>query len=73
MAAELKPLWRLLRDELLSSAKLFVDETTAPVLDPRPRPDQDRLLLGDRPRGQRSPAVVYTYAPGRGNEHRWRC
>jgi hypothetical protein len=26
-AAELKPLWRLLRDQLLGSAKLFVDET----------------------------------------------
>src|SRR5512134_413945 len=33
-AAELKPLWRLLRDELLASAKLFVDETPVPVLDP---------------------------------------
>jgi hypothetical protein len=26
--------WRLMRAELLSSTKLFVDETTAPVLDP---------------------------------------
>src|SRR4051812_47447985 len=33
-AAEIKPVWRLLRAELLSSTKLFVDETTAPVLDP---------------------------------------
>jgi transposase len=33
-AAEVKPVWRLIRDELLRSAKLFVDETTAPVLDP---------------------------------------
>jgi hypothetical protein len=33
-ATELKPLWRLLRDDLLGSAKLFVDETKAPVLDP---------------------------------------
>ena len=33
-AAELKPLWRLLREAVLRSAKLFVDETTAPVLDP---------------------------------------
>ena len=33
-AAELKPLWRRLRYELLDSAKLFVDETAAPVLDP---------------------------------------
>src|SRR5271165_773331 len=33
-AAEIKPLWRLLHDELLSSTNLFVDETTTPVLDP---------------------------------------
>ena len=33
-AAEVKPLWQLMRAELLRSTKLFVDETTAPVLDP---------------------------------------
>src|SRR5690349_1589266 len=33
-AAEIKPLWRLMRQELLRSVKLFADETTAPVLDP---------------------------------------
>ena len=33
-AAEIKPLWRLMREELLRSTKLFADETTAPVLDP---------------------------------------
>src|SRR3954454_6210650 len=33
-AAEIKPLWRLMHEELLRSTKLFVDETTAPVLDP---------------------------------------
>src|SRR5215210_2040350 len=27
-AAEIKPLWRLMRQELLRSTKLFVDETT---------------------------------------------
>ena len=32
--AEIKPVWRLMREELLRSEKLFVDETTAPVLDP---------------------------------------
>jgi hypothetical protein len=31
-AAEIKPVWRLMREELLRSTKLFVDETTAPVL-----------------------------------------
>lgn len=52
-AAELKPVWRLMRADLLKSAKLFVDETKAPVLDPgrgpaeaRQRKDQERLLLG---------------------------
>src|SRR5271163_3052140 len=40
-AAEVKPLWWLMRDDLLCSTKLFVDETTA---------HQDRLPLGDRPR-----------------------
>jgi transposase len=48
-AAEIKPVWRLLRDELLSSTKLFVDETTAPVLDPGRGAHQERLLLGSRP------------------------
>ena len=33
-AAEIRPLRRLMRQELLRSTKLFVDETTAPVLDP---------------------------------------
>src|SRR3954447_16799319 len=33
-AAEIAPLWRLMRQELLRSTKLFVDETTVPVLDP---------------------------------------
>jgi len=73
-AAELKPIWTLMRDELLRSSKLFVDETRAPVLDPgRGRTKtgyfwaiarDDRAWAGADP-----PAVVYTYAPGRGAEH----
>ncbi len=31
-AAELKPLWRLMRDDLLASTRLFVDETKVPPL-----------------------------------------
>jgi transposase len=72
-AAELKPIWALMRDELLTSTKLFVDETRAPVLDPgRGRTKtgyfwviarDDRGWAGADP-----PAVVYTYAPGRGAE-----
>src|SRR5512147_2083734 len=73
-AAELKPLWRLLRDQLLGSAKLFVDETTAPVLDPgRGRTKTGyfwAIARDDRPWGGGDPpAVIYSYAPGRGNEH----
>jgi hypothetical protein len=33
-AGELKPLWRLMRADLLRSAKLFDDEIKARVLDP---------------------------------------
>jgi transposase len=73
-AAEIKPLWRLMRAELLRSTKLFVDETTAPVLDPgRGRTKTGYfwvLARDDRPwRGGAPPAVVYSYAPGRGGEH----
>jgi Transposase IS66 family len=73
-AAEIKPVWRLLRNELLSSTKLFVDETTAPVLDPgRGRTKKGYfwvLARDDRPwRGGAPPAVVYSYSPGRSGEH----
>ncbi|QNT69408.1 IS66 family transposase [Defluviicoccus vanus] len=73
-AAELKPLWRLLRDDLLGSAKLFVDETPAPVLDPgRGRTKTGwfwAIARDDRPWGGADPpAVVFTYAPGRGHAH----
>jgi len=73
-AAEVKPVWRLMRDELLRSTKLFVDETTAPVLDPgRGRTKKGYfwvLARDDRPWcGRAPPAVVYSYAPGRGGNH----
>jgi hypothetical protein len=69
-AAEIKPLWRLMRQELLRSTKLFADETTAPVLDPgRGRTKTGYfwvLARDDRPwLGPAPPAVVYSYAPGR--------
>src|ERR1700720_3829310 len=73
--AELMPLWRRLREILLGSPRLFVDETRAPVLDPgRGRTKtgyfwsiarDDSAWRGDTG----PPAVVYTYAPGRGAEH----
>ena len=63
-----------LREILLGSVKLAVDETPVPVLDP----GRGRTKIGyfwsmardDRPwGGDDPPAVVYTYAPGRGAEH----
>lgn len=73
-AAELRPVWSLIRQRLLASSRLFVDETTAPILDP----GRGRTKIGyfwaiardDRPFGGTDPpAVAYTYAPGRGAEH----
>ena len=73
-AAEIKPVWRLMREELLRSTKLFVDETTAPVLDPgRGRTKTGyfwALARDDRPwQGGTPPVVVYSYAPGRRGDY----
>jgi transposase len=72
--AEVKPVWRLMREELLGSTKLFVDETTAPVLDPRRGCTKKGffwvLARDDRPwRGGAPPAVVYSYASGHSADH----
>ena len=73
-AAEIAPVVSRLREMLLASARLFADETTVPVLDP----GRGRTKTGyfwtvardDRPWGGTDPpAVVYSYAPGRGQEH----
>jgi len=73
-AAELAPLAERLRAILLGSAKIVVDETPAPVLDPgRGRTKTGyfwAIARDDRPwGGPDPPAVVYTYAPGRGGDH----
>jgi transposase len=73
-AAELRPLWRLLKADILASPKIFADETTVPVLDPgRGRTKTGYLWAiarDDRPWGGKGPpAVVYSYAPGRSTEH----
>ena len=73
-AAEIAPVVSRLKEILLSSARVFADETTVPVLDP----GRGRTKTGyfwavardDRPWGGADPpAVVYSYAPGRGQEH----
>lgn len=73
-AAELMPLYERLRENLLGSAKLAVDETPVPVLDPGRGKTKTgyfwTIARDDRPWGGTDPpAVVYTYAPGRGGEH----
>ena len=73
-AAEIKPVYLRMKEIVLASAKIVVDETRAPVLDP----GRGRTKTGyfwaisrdDRPWGGLDPpAVVYTYAPGRGAKH----
>jgi transposase len=73
-AAEVKPVYQRLKEILLGSAKIAVDETRAPVLDP----GRGRTKTGyfwaisrdDRPwGGSDPPGVAYTYAPGRGGKH----
>jgi hypothetical protein len=71
---EIKPVWRPMREELLRSTTLFVDETTAPVLDPgRGRTKTGyfwALARDDRPwQGGAPPMVVYSYAPGRRGDY----
>src|SRR3954447_9336671 len=70
----LEPLWRLLRRHVMSSNRVFADDTTLPVLDPgRGRTKTGRLwgyAIDDRPwNGSTPPAVVYLYAADRKGEH----
>jgi transposase len=73
-AAELMPLYERLKEQLLTSARLAVDETPVPVLDPgrgRTKTGYFWSMARDgRPFGGKDPpAVAYTYAPGRGGTH----
>lgn len=73
-AAELMPLYERLRETLLSSARIAVDETPVPVLDPGRGKTKTgyfwSMARDDRPFGGTDPpCVVYTYAPGRGGVH----
>jgi len=70
----LEPLWRLLRRHVMSSTRIFADDTTLPVLDPgRGRTKTGRLwgyAVDDRPWcGSTPPAVVFLYAEDRKGEH----
>jgi len=73
-AFELKPVYDALLADLKRSAKLFMDETKAPVLDPGRRKTKTgyfwALARDDRPwGGDDPPGVAFTYAPGRSGQY----
>lgn len=73
-AFHLRPVVDRLAEHLKSSTKLFMDETTAPVLDPGRGKTKTGYLWAlardDRNwGGEDPPGVVYFYAPGRHGEH----
>ena len=73
-AFDLKPVYDCLLANLKQSSKLFMDETTAPVLDPGRGKTKTgyfwALARDDRPWcGDGPPGVAYTYAPGRGGKY----
>ncbi|MCF6217057.1 MAG: IS66 family transposase [Emcibacter sp.] len=81
-AYALTPVFDALAAHIKTSSKLFMDETTAPVLDPgRGRTKTGylwALARDDRPwrsgpdsggEGEDPPAVAYFYAPGRSGKH----
>ncbi|QDD96833.1 Transposase, partial (plasmid) [Roseomonas mucosa] len=73
-AAEVAPVVARMHGILLTSVRLFADETTMPVLDPGRGQTKTGfawvIARDDRPWGGTDPpAVVFRYAPGRGAEH----
>ena len=73
-AFHLAPVVDRMAEHLKRAERLFMDETTAPVLDPgRGRTKTGYLwamMRDDRPWGGTDPpGVVFAYAPGRGGEH----
>ena len=77
-AFALRPVTERMLTHLKTSAKLFCDETTAPVLDPGSGKTKKGYLWAiardDRPwNGPDPPGIVYVYAPGRSGEHALRA
>ena len=73
-AFELRPIYERLIELLKWSAKLFMDETRAPVLEPGLGRTKNgffwAMARDDRPWGGKDPpAIAYLYAPGRGADH----
>ncbi len=73
-AFHLRPIVERMAENLKSSGKLFMDETTAPVLDPGRGKTKTGYLWAiardDRGWGGNDPpCVIFNYAPGRGGKH----
>ena len=73
-AYELKPVFTALIADLKRSSKLFMDETRAPVLDPKAGKTKTgyfwALARDDRPWGGAAPpGVAFSYAPGRSGQY----
>ena len=73
-AFHLRPIFDHMAEHLKSSDKLFMDETTAPVLDPGRGKTKTGYLWAiardDRGwNGSDPPCVVFNYAPGRGGKY----
>ena len=73
-AHELKPVFTALIADLKRSQKLFMDETRAPVLNPKAGKTKTgyfwALARDDRPWGGAAPpGVAFTYAPGRSGQY----
>ena len=73
-AFHLRPVVEAMATELKTSTKLFMDETTAPVLDPGRGKTKTGYLWAlardDRGwNGNDPPGVIFNYAPGRGGKH----
>jgi len=71
---ELTPVYECLKADLMTTTKLFMDETTVLVLDLGCGKNQDGLLLvlarDERPWGGTvPPGVIFTYAPSRVGKH----
>ena len=75
VAFHLGPVVNRLAENLKASTKLFMDETTAPVLDPGRKKTKTGYLWAlarddRRWAGADPPGIVYFYAPGRGGADR---
>lgn len=74
VAFHLRPIVARMAEHMKGAGKLFADETTLPVLNPGAGKTKTGYLWAmvrdDRPWGGAAPpAVVFTYAPGRGGAH----